>query len=77
MELAVQEHRPVPTEAIRKQERSKGTGAMAKPAAAVVTTRAGIITEATMGKHYYFFIMEKLSKKKKKFHHKAFKFLLQ
>lgn len=40
MELAVQDERPVPTEAIKKATGSKGTGAMAKPAAAVVTTRA-------------------------------------
>lgn len=40
MELAVQEARPVPTEAIINVTGSKGTGAMAKPAAAVVTTRA-------------------------------------
>lgn len=40
MELAVQEERPVPTEAIKKVTGSKGTGAIAKPAAAVVTTRA-------------------------------------
>lgn len=40
MELAAQEARPVPREASRKQGRSNGTGAMAKPADAVLTTRA-------------------------------------
>lgn len=40
MELAAQEARPVPREASRKQGRSNGTGAMAKPADVVLTTRA-------------------------------------
>lgn len=40
MELAAQEASPVPREASRKHVRSKGTGAMAKPADAVLTTRA-------------------------------------
>lgn len=40
MELAAQDASPVPREASRKQVRSKGTGAMAKPADAVLTTRA-------------------------------------
>jgi len=40
MELAAQEARPVPREASRKQGRANGTGAMAKPADAVLTTRA-------------------------------------
>lgn len=40
MELAAQDARPVPREASRKQVSSKGTGAMAKPADAVLTTRA-------------------------------------
>lgn len=40
MELAAQEASPVPSEASRKQVRSKGTGAMANPADAVHTTRA-------------------------------------
>lgn len=40
MELAAQDARPVPREASRKQVSSKGTGAMAKPADVVLTTRA-------------------------------------
>lgn len=42
MELAAQDARPVPREASRKQVSSKGTGAMAKPADAVLTTRAAM-----------------------------------
>lgn len=42
MELAAQEASPVPTEASRKQVKSKGTGAIANPADAVLTTRAVI-----------------------------------
>ena len=40
MELAAQEARPVPTNVSRKQDQSKGTGARAKPAEVVLTTRA-------------------------------------
>lgn len=40
MEFAVQEARPVPRDDTRNRTGSKVTGAMAKPAAAVVTTRA-------------------------------------
>lgn len=40
MELAAQDASPVPRDASRKQVRSNGTGAMAKPADAVLTTRA-------------------------------------
>jgi len=42
MELAAQDARPVPREAIEKRMGSKGTGAIANPAAALVTTRAEI-----------------------------------
>lgn len=40
IELAVQEASPVPRDARKKVAGSKGTGAMAKPAAAVHTTNA-------------------------------------
>lgn len=46
MELAAQDARPVPREASRKQVRSNGTGAMAKPADVVLTTRAVIQARA-------------------------------
>lgn len=42
MELAAQEARPVPRVARSKQLRSKGTGAIANPAVAVVATNAEI-----------------------------------
>lgn len=40
MELAAQDAKPVPREDTKNKTGSKGTGAIAKPAAAVVTTRA-------------------------------------
>lgn len=40
MEFAVQEARPVPRDDTKNMRGSKGTGAIAKPAAAVVTTSA-------------------------------------
>lgn len=40
MELAAQDARPVPIEASRKQDQSKGPGASANPADEVLTTRA-------------------------------------
>lgn len=40
MEFAVQEARPVPRDDTKNMTGSKGTGAIAKPAAAVVTTSA-------------------------------------
>lgn len=42
IELAAQEARPVPKDDTKNMTGSKGTGAIAKPAAAVVTTRAEI-----------------------------------
>lgn len=46
MELAAQEARPVPREDTKNMIGSNGTGAMANPAAAVVTTRA--VTDKTI-----------------------------
>lgn len=42
IELAVHEARPVPRDDTKNKTGSKGTGAIANPAAAVVTTRAEI-----------------------------------
>ena len=42
MEFAAHDARPVPREEMKNKVGSKGTGAIANPAAAVVTTRAEI-----------------------------------